>query len=228
MGKSFEQIGLDHSLPFIAVVMEKHNADDHPQYTLPDGFFFSPFRPGDEERWAQLQLSVEHVHTLQEARDIFEQEFLMDGIRRTGRVYSDVTQYPGYDKLRRRMLLVMDSKGQLAGTGALWTGDTFGDLRQRLHWIAVAPAYQGLGLAKAIVSELLNICTALRHSYVYLTTQTWSYRAVGVYTRFGFTPYMGKRPVHWPFTSDVHLQDFYAENQLAWEMIGQKLAAYRK
>ena len=78
MGKSFEQIGIDHSLPFIAVIMEKGDAGIHPEFRLPEGFSFSFFQPGDEERWAQLQLSVEHVDTLQQAEDIFRQEFLLD------------------------------------------------------------------------------------------------------------------------------------------------------
>lgn len=227
MEKTFEQIGLDHSLPFIAVVMEKRDAHEHPRYALPDGFSFSMFQAGDEERWAQLQLSVEHVSTLQEARDIFKREFLWNGVPCTDCV-ADVTQSPGYEKLRRRMLFVQDANGQLAATGALWTGDTFGDLRQRLHWIAVAPAYQGCGLSKAIVSRLLDLCTDLRHRYVYLTTQTWSYKAIGVYTRFGFTPYMGTRPAHWPFKSAIPLPDYQAENQMAWAIIDQKLSAYKK
>ena len=228
MGKSFEQIGIDHSLPFIAVIMEKGDAGIHPEFRLPEGFSFSFFQPGDEERWAQLQLSVEHVDTLQQAEDIFRQEFLLDCAAGDSSVFTDVTQAPGYEKLRRRMLFVTAPDGQLAGTGALWTGDTFGSPRQRLHWIAVAPEYQGLGLAKAIVSRLLDLCAELGHSYVYLTTQTWSYRAAGIYARFGFSPYMGEKPVNWPFVCARPLPDFDAENHKAWELIGQKLAAYRK
>ena len=82
--------------------------------------------------------------------------------------------------------------------------------------------------AKRAITLAQEAATELGHSYVYLTTQTWSYRAAGIYARFGFSPYMGEKPVNWPFVCALPLPNFDAENHKAWELIGQKLAAYRK
>lgn len=34
-------------------------------------------------------------------------------------------------------------------------------------------------------------------SCIYLTSQTWSYKAIGIYGKFGFAPYMGEKPKNW-------------------------------
>lgn len=228
MEKTFEQIGLDRTLPFIAVVMETDNAAAHPPCALPAGFSFAWFTPGREEDWVALQLSVEHVDTADEGRDIFRREFLLDCAGPDDlRTFSRPEQYPGYEKLCRRMLFVLDPDGRPAGTGALWTGATFGRVRQRLHWIAVSPAYQGRGLSKAIVARLLELCTELGEQDAYLTTQTWSYKAAGVYKKMGFHPYIGEKPAEWPFACALNLPDFAAENAAAWAIINEKLDAFQ-
>jgi ribosomal protein S18 acetylase RimI-like enzyme len=56
-----------------------------------------------------------------------------------------------------------------------------------LHWLSVKPEYQGQGLGKALIYKCLQI---LNHTEgnkdVYLHTQTWSYKAVGLYLYTGF------------------------------------------
>lgn len=58
--------------------------------------------------------------------------------------------------------------------------------------------------------------------FLYLVTQTWSYKAIRLYEKFGFLPYKGPKPVNWK--SD----DFDAENLRAWNIIEEKIAEYRK
>ena len=50
--------------------------------------------------------------------------------------------------LERQMILVVDEKGELAGTSSLWRGDHFGEPRLRVHWVGVDPAHQRRGLAQ--------------------------------------------------------------------------------
>lgn len=78
-GKTFEQIGLDRSLPHIGVIMEKNDTKDYPKADLPLGYHFSKYKPGFEKQWANLQYEVEETDTLEEAELVFKSEFL-DGL----------------------------------------------------------------------------------------------------------------------------------------------------
>lgn len=56
-----------------------------------------------------------------------------------------------------------------------------------LHWLAVRPDTQGLGLAKALVSEcLLRLMRLEGDRDIFLHTQTWSHRAIAIYLKAGF------------------------------------------
>ncbi len=56
-----------------------------------------------------------------------------------------------------------------------------------MHWVAVSPEYQGFGLGKAIVCEGMKRFLQIESDRnVYLHTQTWSYKAIGIYKKFGF------------------------------------------
>jgi len=49
--------------------------------------------------------------------------------------------------------------------------------------------YQGLGLGKALVSECLKRLVLLEdENDVWLHTQTWSHKAIGLYLNAGFEP----------------------------------------
>lgn len=202
--------GMDSSsLPHIGVLMEKTDIHLYPRYALPDGYHFSAYRPDLDEAWASLQYAVGQTDTLQEAREIFADEF---------------ARYP--DMLRQRMLFVLKENGELVGSCAIWLGYHFGRELQRVHWVAVAPAQQGRGIAKAMLTHLLDGYQQLHpNGYLYLTTQTWSYPAIGLYLQFGFRPYLGKKPVNWRAVNLLSGEpwDYQTKTQEAWRMIGEKL-----
>ncbi len=62
---------------------------------------------------------------------------------------------------------------------------TPGDEWLRIHWVAIAPAYQGRGLAKPLVAAACLRLRALGHVWAYLTTSTSRLPAVSLYTKFG-------------------------------------------
>ena len=204
MGKPFSQIGLDRSLPHIGVIMETNNASVYPKYELPVGFSFSQYKQGFEEQWASLQYEIENVDSIEEAKTIFKREFLDGKITNwinkapEDMMSVDIEKSSCYNTMIDKMIFVLDADNNLAGTGSIWDGNMFGKGYQRLHWIAVSPQYQGKGIAKAIVSKLLDIYNSLGYSgYIYLTSQTWSYKALNIYMEFGFSPYMGVKPQNW-------------------------------
>ncbi|MGI5959892.1 MAG: GNAT family N-acetyltransferase [Massiliimalia sp.] len=237
MAKTFAEIGQDKSLPHIGVIMEKRDTQYYPHFELPRGFHFHSYQPGYEEKWAQLEYEVEGMDTLEEARGVFYTEFLLgqtyQWLDRDGeeKRYPQPEQCPYFEEMRRRMVFVMDDRGELTGIGALWPGWTFGREDQRLHWIAVKPKYQGLGIAKAIVSKLLDLYNDMGYSgYLYLASQTWSYKALRIYYLFGFEPYLGEKPQRWisaDFTTDPPQPwDYKQKNEEAWTMIRAKWQEY--
>ena len=65
----------------------------------------------------------------------------------------------------------------------------------------------------------------------YLTTQTWSYKAIGLYKKFGFEPYLGAKPAGWTVYGKKDLcaeidSAFSEEIGRAWKIIDEKLAEY--
>ena len=59
---------------------------------------------------------------------------------------------------------------------------------------------------------------------IYLTSQTWSYKALNIYRQFGFKPYIGPQPSGWKPSTD----DFEQETREAWDLIEKKHKAYRQ
>lgn len=211
--------GIDHAVPYTGVVMVRENAENIPAFVLPEGYRFAPFTPADEEKWIRLQAEVTHVQSIEQGKKIFREEFLQ--------APEDIPceDCPGYTDVVKRTVQVKDMQDNLAGVATLWIGDTFGEVWQRVHWVAVHPAHQGKGLAKCMVARMLRLYTELGcESPIYLTSQTKSYRAVRIYRQMGFVPYMGPKPANWPFRSDLPKESFEEENEAAWELIRKKLA----
>jgi len=59
-----------------------------------------------------------------------------------------------------------------------------------LHFVAVHPDYQGQGLARVVVGHALACLRTAGYTWAWLTTQTTSARAVHMYLRLGFVPYL--------------------------------------
>jgi GNAT superfamily N-acetyltransferase len=230
--------GLDRSLPHIGVIMEKSDTNSYPRYNLPVDYHFSYYQRGFEQQWAQLQFEVEQVDSLDEAYQAFHTEYLygknMNWIHKETELHdiSKIESAPYYEQLCKQVIFVVDSKGKVVGTGSVWNGNMFGKELKRLHWVAVSPMDQGKGIAKAIVTRLLDIYNTLDDcGYIYLTSQTWSYRAINVYFQFGFTPYLGEKPEKWisvNLTSgNYEPWDYNEKNMEAWKLINDKIMQYK-
>lgn len=216
MSKSFNEIGLDKSIQHIGVIMEKFDTKVYPKYELPIGYSFVNYSKGLEKDWVKLQFAVEQVDTLEEAEAIFAKEFA-----------------PNKEILNRNMIFVKSDAGEIVATSCIWNGRMFGDDRIRIHWVAVAPEYQGLGISKAMVTKLFDIYNELGYEgYIHLTSQTWSYKALNVYIKFGFKPYFGEKPTNWKAVNltsgNFEPWDYKEKNKEAWNMIYEKICEYDK
>jgi ribosomal protein S18 acetylase RimI-like enzyme len=161
------------SIPFKNVYMKIEAADlkKISVPTLPTGFRYRFFQPGDEQHWAQIETAVGEFETEADALRYFTQAYLIN-----------------VPALQQRLVFVVNGEDQPVATANAYFIDTpqYGH-QEALQWVSVRPDYQKLGLGKAVVSKALALFPTLApDSPVMLHTQTWSYPAILLYHRLGF------------------------------------------
>ena len=163
---------LDKSVPYAGLNMCRGAGRPVLPCSLPDGFKFAFWRDGDEKSWAGIEASVLEFESEFAAVLHFKEKF-----------------EPDKDELRRRCLFIENSAGVKIATATAWWRFIGKERRPWIHWVAVDPRYQGLGLGKAIISRVVELMTELEGDVdFYLHTQTWSYKAIGIYMANGFRP----------------------------------------
>ena len=161
---------LDKTLPYFNVIMKRRAGLPIAMHGLPSGFSIAGFVPGDEVQWASVETAVG--------------ELMMDGAALT---YFQATYLPYRDELTRRCVFVRGPDGGVVGTITSWWNTTEERRDPSIHWLAVRPEYERLGLGKALVSECLQRLVWLEGQRdIFLHTQTWSYRAIAIYLKAGF------------------------------------------
>lgn len=204
LNNTFGETGLDKTMPYIRVFMEKTDTESYPRYALADGYTFKFYEPGMEEEFCRLQCLIGGVDSIGDGQDIFMREFSGD-----------------LEMLKSRMIFVIAENGDCVGTACLWWGSHLGDKIPRVHWMCVHPAHQNKGISKALLTRFFDLHNELGLGpYIYLVTQTWSYKAINVYTEFGFNPYTCDEPECFDSC------DFVNENSLAWNLIYDKIELY--
>ncbi|MHC4679545.1 MAG: GNAT family N-acetyltransferase [Planctomycetota bacterium] len=151
-----------------SVTMIRGNLDDIPDHTCPAGYSIRWYQPGDEQPWLDIQSQAD-IYT-RFGPNLFKREF-----------GSDVRT------LSERQCFLHDSTNKTIGTASAWFGHLGGRSLGRIHWIAIRPQEQGMGLAKPLLATVCNRLRSLGHTRVYLTTQTVRIPAINLYAKFGFT-----------------------------------------
>ena len=159
-------------LPYVPLTMVRDHLDHIPSFACPAGYAIRTFVEGDAEHWARVEALAGEFARRDEALREFEEEF---GPRRS--------------LLHDRCFFLVDGDGTPIGTAMAWDGDFAGEVRGRVHWVGIVPTYQGRGLAKPLLSTVLQRL-ARDHRAAFLTTQTTTWRAVNLYLNFGFVPYL--------------------------------------
>ncbi len=163
---------LDKSLPYYPIIMRMDGEQvariEEP--ALPDGFTFRFYRPGDECDWAAVTTSVLEFDNEEAALEYFSKSFL-----------------PHPRLLRERCLFILGRDGEAVGTAMSWHIESGLQHWACLHWVAVRPQFQRMGLGRAAVAKALRRFAELEpQEDVWLHTQTWSHRAVRLYRSMGF------------------------------------------
>ena len=183
----------------IKVLMEKNNPTEYPHFKLPKGFSVVKYKDGYEKDWAKIQTDLEQFENLDAALKCFNDTFL-----------------DGSDNVYKKCFFIQNEEGKNIATASIWDGNHFGKTLQRIHWVAVSREYQGLGLAKCLVSLALDTFNELGFkAYIYLTSQVSSYKALNIYSKFGFEPYFDEMPKNWGSSKE----DFEKDTKYAWKLI---------
>lgn len=163
----------DHRIRYFELLLERRSLDDLPQYTLPVGYHFVFYTPGDRDSWIDIEKSAKEFGSYEQGMESWKRYF------------------EGKDReLVDRMVFVVNAKGEKVATATAFY-DIYGRDQSGagwLHWVAVRREYQGKGLSKPLIAHVLGIMRALGYTHAKIPTQTTTWLACKIYLDFGFTP----------------------------------------
>lgn len=162
---------LDKSIPFHSIIMKRPYGEAPKPVFLPEGFGLRTYLPGDEKAWAEIETSVKEFSSLQHALDCYK------------------TYLSNIEELKRRQWFAVDPNGIVAATATAWWMSSPNGNIPVVHALGCKAEFQGKGLGKAVAVKMLESFYELDHEKaVWLDTQTWSYKAIGLYMDLGFIP----------------------------------------
>lgn len=159
---------MDNSVEHIELTMFRADLENVTVVSPPPGFSLRLFRDGDRENWARIETSAGEFTNVETALAIFDRDF-GDHIP---------------EMKRRSLFLEAEGLGPI-GTTSAWWGDFRGETIGMIHWVAISPDFQGRGLSSPMLSAALSLLGTF-HQSAHLHTQTTSWRAIGLYQKFGF------------------------------------------
>lgn len=178
--------------PDLPLRLVRPTLDDIPQHELPAGYSIRGYERGDTAVWTDIQRASEEHLRIDDTT--FAREFGDDE-----------------DRLRDRCLFVVTDDGEAVGTVTAWEGPYVAydsavipptDLRALLVarraaraeepwglpcWYAIRPAHQGHGLARPMLTAVLQR-VARHHTRCWALTSTGRPKSIRLQVEFGFRP----------------------------------------
>ncbi|WP_099466525.1 GNAT family N-acetyltransferase [Konateibacter massiliensis] len=163
---------LDKAVPYKRIIMKLDYEKNHStaNIILPEGYSFQMYEEGMEEEWAETEAEVLEFDTKEKALAYFKKNLL-----------------PYKENLKKRMIFVVNKEGTAVANACAWYADYKGKHQAHVHYVAVRPDYQGLGIGKAVFQKILTLFPVYEpNEDIYLHTQTWSHVAIRMYLTMGF------------------------------------------
>ncbi len=152
------------------IFMIRQNLEEIPQFELPAPFTIRNYRQGDEENWFRIYKAADHYNKIYSA--MFKEYFGADEAM-----------------LARRQFYICDENDVEIATATAWYNHNYhGESLGRIHWVAVHPDYQGRGLAKPLLSTVMNRLKEEGHKRCYLRTLNVRTPAIRLYLTYGLKP----------------------------------------
>ncbi len=163
---------LDKSIEFHSIIMKNKNNVWPRIPDAPEGYSIRFYKPGDEKDWAKIQTVVGEFENEEQAIECYKGYLLMP------------------DELRKRQLFVIDNSSQKpVATATAWHSELNGKQIGVVHALSCLPEYQSVGIGKVVAAYMMKCYYELMGGKeVWLDTQTWSYKAIGIYMDLGFVP----------------------------------------
>jgi GNAT superfamily N-acetyltransferase len=159
------------AIPNLEVLMVRPTLGGFPRATLPGGYRIRNFQDSDALAWVRIHELADKYNKV--TLETFQREF-------------------GYDieAMRDRGFFLETQAGEVIGTATGWYDDHFeGEPYGRVHWVAIIPEYQGKGLAKPLLSRVMERL-AQTHTQAYLVTSSARIPAIYLYLNYGFQPFL--------------------------------------
>ena len=162
----------DDRIPYDVLMLER-DLTDLPEISLPQGYHYERYKPGDSEAWIALEITAKEFRSSEEGEAAWQR------------------YYAGHEQeLEKRMSFVVDETGQKLATATAFYDIRTGDDGQTgwLHWVAVRRDTQGKGLSKPLITHTLQYMKKLGYSRAVVPTQTTTWLACKIYLDLGFRP----------------------------------------
>lgn len=159
-------------LRYYELILERKTLEDLPRFSLPSGYRFAFYQPGDREAWLEIERSAGELVGLD------------DGLEAWNHYYGGREA-----QLGQRMIFVETDEGEKVATATAFYEPDDPSGAGWLHWVAVKKTHQGRGLSKPLIAKALRTLRALGYTHAKIPTQTTTWVAVGIYLDFGFLPF---------------------------------------
>jgi ribosomal protein S18 acetylase RimI-like enzyme len=163
----------DDKIRYVGLHFYREDLKSIPAYSLPEGYRFSFYQPGDRDAWIRIEQSAKEFAS-------YEQ-----GLESWNRYYGGREEM-----LENRMVFIENEAGEKVATATAYY-DIYGNDQTNagwLHWVAVAREFQGRGLAKPLIAYTLGLMPGLGYDHAMLSSQTNTWLACKLYLDFGFVP----------------------------------------
>lgn len=160
---------LDKSITYLNVLMRYDGPPIDNPPLLPNGFHIASYQIGDDLRWAEMEVAINDFDTFENGVKYFRNHYLTK-----------------FEKLNERFIGVRDKSNKLCGAVICWDDERNGENVSSVHWLLTDPSVQGKGIGRALVRTLVYRFSKLGLLPIYLHTQPWSYKAIGIYSSIGF------------------------------------------
>ena len=162
----------DERLAYYELLLESP-LDSVTERPLPEGFSYVNYEPGDKDQWTEIEKSAEEFRTAEDGEKAWAKYF-------EGRD----------EQLVHRMFFVENEQGEKVATASAYYNIYVGDdgVNGWLHWVAVHMKAQGKGLAKPLITHVLQHMKTLGYERAVIPTQTTTWLACRLYLDLGFRP----------------------------------------
>lgn len=148
--------------------MAKNKLEKIYSTSLPSGYRFTEFRPGDENNWAYIQYSAGAFKDYQLAvRAVFKE---VDKFRR---------------EFSKRCTFLENENGERIGTVMVLPSATEEMGVQEIKYLAIVPKYQGQGFGKVLISKAYKIVNDIEGA-TRINLEADNDKSVGFFENLGF------------------------------------------